>query len=151
MVRIGPSLFGILLVVVSAAALPGHGSLSGSDIAVVAFVALAGIVSWAVTRWRVDGDTLRVETGLIRRQSLQVPLSRAQAVDLVEPFLARVLGLAEVRVRTGGASRGDARLCYLRYDEATVCEPRCSQLPTGCTRPCRRHRSSAWRSSRTAG
>jgi len=118
-VRIGPSLFGIILVVVSAAALPGHGSLSGSDIAVVAFVALAGVVSWAVTRWRVDGDTLRVETGLIRRQSLQVPLSRAQAVDLVEPFLARILGLAEVRVRTGGASRGDARLCYLPYDEAT--------------------------------
>ena len=105
---------------VSAAALPGRGSLSLSDLAVVAFVAVTGVVSWAVTRWRVDGDTLRVESGLIRRQSLQVPLSRAQAVDLVEPFLARVLGLAEVRVRTGGASRGDARLCYLRYSDATV-------------------------------
>ena len=89
------------------------------DLVIVGVVALAGVVSWAVTRWRVDGDTLRVESGLIRRQSLQVPLSRAQAVDVVEPLLARVLGLAEVRVRTGGASHGDARLCYLRLDEAS--------------------------------
>jgi putative membrane protein len=88
------------------------------DLVIVALVALGGVVSWAVTRWRVDGDTLRVETGLLRRQSLQVPLSSAQAVDLIEPFLARVLGLAEVRVRTGGASHGDARLCYLRDEDA---------------------------------
>ena len=117
-VRIGPSLFGILLVLGTAAAFPGRSTRSVSDLAIVGIVALGGVVSWAVTRWRVDGDTLRVETGLIRRQSLQVPLSRTQAVDLVEPLLARVLGLAEVRVRTGGASRGDARLCYLRYGDA---------------------------------
>ena len=118
-VRIGPSLLGILVVLGSAAALPGRTSSSASDLVIVAIVALGSVVYWAVTRWRVDGDTLRVETGLIRRQSLQVPLSSAQAIDLVEPFLARVLGLAEVRVRTGGASRGDARLCYLRYSDAT--------------------------------
>ena len=118
-VRVGPSIFGIF-VLLSSAALPGHGSLSVWDLVAVAAVGLMGLVSWVVTRWRVDGDTLRVESGLIKRQSLQVPLSWAQAVDLVEPFLARVLGLAEVRVRTGGASRGDARLCYLRQDEATV-------------------------------
>jgi putative membrane protein len=116
----GRSLLGILVILASAAALPGQAGLSASDLVIVLFVALGGVVYWAVTRWRVDGDTLRVETGLVRRQSLQVPLSRAQAVDLVEPFLARVVGLAEVRVRTGGASRGDARLCYLRYNEATL-------------------------------
>ncbi len=119
-VRIGPSLLGILVILASAAALPGQAGLSASDLVIVLLVALGGVVYWAVTRWRVDGDTLRVETGLVRRQSLQVPLSRAQAVDLVEPFVARILGLAEVRVRTGGASRGDARLCYLRYKDATL-------------------------------
>jgi len=120
LVRIGPSLFGLLVLLGSAAALPGRASFSVTDLVVLAVVVLGGVVSWAVTRWCLDGDTLRVESGLIRRQSLQVPLSRAQAVDLVEPFVARVLGLAEVRVRTGGASRGDARLCYLAYNQATV-------------------------------
>ena len=117
-VRMGPSLSGLVLVLAAAAALPGQTGISTSDLVVLGVIALTGVVSWAVTRWRVDGDTLRVESGLIRRQSLQVPLSRAQAVDLVEPLLARVLGLAEVRVRTGGASRGDARLCYLRRSDA---------------------------------
>jgi putative membrane protein len=117
-VRSGPSLFGIVLVVGTAAAIPGRKGNSIYDLVFVGIAALGGVVSWAVTRWRVDGDTLRVETGLIRRQSLQVPLSRTQAVDLVEPLLARILGLAEVRVRTGGVSRGDARLCYLRSSDA---------------------------------
>jgi putative membrane protein len=119
LVRIGPSLFGLLLLLASATAVPGGSGFSATDLLVLGVVALGGVVSWAVTRWRVDGDTLRVESGLIKRQSLQVPLSRAQAVDLVEPFLARTLGLAEVRVRTGGSSRGDARLCYLKYETAT--------------------------------
>jgi putative membrane protein len=39
---------------------------------------VAGIVSWLVTRWRVEGTDLRIETGLIRRQSIRVPLSRIQ-------------------------------------------------------------------------
>lgn len=117
-VRAGPSLFGVVVVLVSTAALPGRRGDPVIDLLIVGVVALGGVVSWAVTRWRVDGDTLRVESGLIRRQSLQVPLSRAQAVDVVEPLLARILGLAEVRVRTGGASHGDARLCYLRLSEA---------------------------------
>ena len=117
-VRAGPSLFGILLVLGTAAAFRGRQGDPVFNIVIVAIAVLGGVVTWAVTRWRVDGDTLRVETGLIRRQSLQVPLSRAQAVDVVEPLLGRALGLAEVRVRTGGASHGDARLCYLRANEA---------------------------------
>ena len=46
---------------------------------------VAGIVSWLVTRWRVHGNDLRIETGLIRRQSIRVPLSRIQAVDVISP------------------------------------------------------------------
>ena len=117
-VRAGPSLFGILLVLGTAAAFRGRQGDPVFNYVIVGIALLGGVVTWAVTRWRVDGDTLRVETGLIRRQSLQVPLSRAQAVDVVEPLLGRALGLAEVRVRTGGASHGDARLCYLRASEA---------------------------------
>src|SRR5262249_48489882 len=66
-----------------------------------------------VTRWKVDGATLRIETGLLRRDSRQLPIARIQAVDLVRPFLARMLGLAELRVRLAGAGDADARLAYL--------------------------------------
>jgi putative membrane protein len=79
---------------------------------------VAGIVSWLVTRWRVEGTDLRIETGLVRRQSIRVPLSRIQAVDVISPVLARVLGLAEVRVVVAGRGTGRTRLAYLGAAEA---------------------------------
>jgi len=48
---------------------------------------------------------LRIETGLLRRDARQLPLARIQAVDVVRPFLARLVGLAELRVRLAGSSR----------------------------------------------
>lgn len=71
-----------------------------------------GFVRWLVTRWRLDGPVLRIETGLLRRDARQLPLARIQGVDVVRPFLARILGLAELRVRLAG-TRAHGRLAYL--------------------------------------
>ena len=38
--------------------------------------AVYGYVHWMVTRWRFEGDTLRIETGLIRKDSRRLPLAR---------------------------------------------------------------------------
>ena len=80
---------------------------------------ISGVVSWLVTRWRVVGDELQIETGLIRRQSLRFPLRRVQAVDVVAPLTARLLGLAEVRIVSAGTGAQHGRLAYLRNDDAT--------------------------------
>jgi putative membrane protein len=96
----------------------------------VALIAVAGVVSWLVTRWRVEGNDLRVESGLLRRESQRIPLSRVQAIDIVRPGIARALGLAEVRVRTAGA--GDSgRLAYLRVEEAERVRARLLALAHG--------------------
>lgn len=79
---------------------------------------LTGFVSWLVTRWRVHGGDLQIETGLVRRQSMRVPLARIQAVDVISPVVARVLGLAEVRVVVAGRGTGRTRLAYLSSGEA---------------------------------
>jgi putative membrane protein len=79
---------------------------------------VAGVVSWLVTRWRVHGGDLQIETGLIRRQSIRVPLSRIQAIDVISPVLARVLGLAEVRVVVAGRGTGRTKLAYLSAGDA---------------------------------
>lgn len=110
-----------LLVVFTATSTGYAGTRSGSgvsgyrgyDLAVVVLVAGAALIHWLVTRWKLDGVTLRIETGLVRRDSRQLPLARIQAVDLVRPFLARVLGLAELRIRLAGSSSADGRLAYL--------------------------------------
>ena len=80
--------------------------------------ALYGYVHWMVTRWRFEGDTLRIETGLIRKDSRRLPLARIQAVDIVRPLLARLLGVSELRVRLAGSGSTDGRLAYLAEAEA---------------------------------
>jgi putative membrane protein len=85
---------------------------------VAAALVVTGFVRWLVTRWKLDGATLRIETGLLRRDSRQLPLTRIQAVDVVRPFLARLLGLAALRIRLAGAGHSGDRLAYLTIGEA---------------------------------
>ena len=89
-----------------------------TDLVVIAVVLVAGVISWAVTRWRVDGGVLLIDTGLIRRQSRRFPLSQVQAIDVVQTGLARVFGLAEIRLRMAGADSSGGRLVALRLPEA---------------------------------
>jgi len=110
------------LLVVLTASVPGRSGAGSQvrpyDLALVAVVALLSAVKWLVTRWKLDGVTLRIETGLLRRDSRQLPVTRIQAVDVVRPLLARVLGLAELQVRLAGSRSTDARLAYLSDDGA---------------------------------
>jgi putative membrane protein len=100
-------------------------------LAVVGLITVAGIVSWLVTRWRVEGGDLRIESGLLKRESQRIPLARVQAVDVVRPGIARVLGLAELRLRSAGSAGDAGRLAYLRADEAERVRARLLALAHG--------------------
>jgi putative membrane protein len=80
--------------------------------------AVAGVVYWRVTKWRVHGGELQIDTGLFRRQQLRIPLTRIQGIDLVRPLLARMIGVSELRLVLAGHDTGSARLSYLGEDRA---------------------------------
>jgi len=110
---------GVLAVAVAVAITRSATSGSGwLELAFLLAAIAAAVISWLVTRWRLDGVTLRIESGLVRRDSRQLPIARIQAVDIVRPFLARALGLAELRVRLAGSSHADGRLAYLTEQAA---------------------------------
>ena len=110
----------------------GRGSKDSTpELVIVGSIVALGFVSWLVTRWRIDGDDLRIESGVLRRQSLRFPLSQVQAIDIVRPGLARIFGLAELRLRTGGSSGDTARLAYLAAHEAEPLRDRLLTLATG--------------------
>ena len=96
-------------------------------------IIIAGVVSWLVSRWRVEGGELQLELGLVRRQSIRVPLSRVQAVDVVRPLTARLLGLSELRLVMAGSGTGQSRLAYLPEERAL--EIRAQLLATGAGVP----------------
>ncbi|MBA3844865.1 MAG: PH domain-containing protein, partial [Actinobacteria bacterium] len=90
---------------------------SAGHLGVLGVLVLLGLVSWLVTRWRIEGDALQIETGLVRRRSLRYPLVQIQAIDTVRPGIARLFGLAELRLRMAGTG-GAARLAYLPAGQA---------------------------------
>jgi len=108
----------VLLLAIGRSSGGNHATSEILDLGLVALSMLLGVVSWLVTRWRLDATTLIIETGLLRRRSRRLPLARLQAVDVVEPIVAKVLGLAELRIRLAGSSRVDGRLAYLHESTA---------------------------------
>ena len=99
----------------------GRGEPDGETDYLIVFAAVTvvyGYIHWMVTRWRFEGDTLRIETGLIRKDSKRLPLARIQAVDIVRPLLGRMLGVSELRIRLAGSGATDGKLAYLGAAEA---------------------------------
>jgi putative membrane protein len=86
--------------------------------AIAVLVVVGGFVSWLVTRYRVEQGELRVDSGLLRRQSKRLRLDRLQSVDVLRPLVARVFGLAELRLTAGGSEHTSVRLRYLPSDLA---------------------------------
>jgi putative membrane protein len=124
-VRGGRATFAIFILLIPIAL--GFDRLSNAtpQLVVTAILVLGGLVSWLVTRWRIEDDDLRIETGLLRRQSLRFPLAQVQAIDVVRPGLARLFRVAELRLRMAGATGATARLAYVAEHEV---EPLRDQL-----------------------
>jgi putative membrane protein len=93
-------------------------------VAVVILVLLWSGLSWLVTGYHVVGRELRVYEGLLSRRTRAIPLERLQSVELVRPLLARVFGLAELRLEVVGAAKTEAPLAFLAVDEATALRER---------------------------
>lgn len=97
---------------------PGERGLPWPEMLGAVGIVGLGVVSWLVTRWRISAGELQIETGLIRRQSIRVPLTRIQAVDVMRPLLGRFLGLTELRIVLAGSGHNHSRLAYLGEDRA---------------------------------
>ena len=125
-VSAGPRLAALVVVLLGFAV--AQQRTAGSDLitdGVVIVIALAGgFIRWLVTRWQVADGVLRVDTGLVRRDSRRFPLSQVQAIDVVQTGIARILGLAELRLRVAGgdASRGGRLACLRRADAEVLRE-----------------------------
>ncbi len=79
--------------------------------------ALYGFLSWWFTHFAVTGTELRIRTGLLFRRTAHIRLDRLQAVDVTQPLLARVAGVAKLRLDVIGTDKKD-ELAYLGEGEA---------------------------------
>lgn len=73
-----------------------------------------------LTFWFDDDGDLRVDSGVLSLQQRRLQLSRLQSVDVLQPLLARLAGLAEVRVEVAGAGDSKVTLQFLTLAEANA-------------------------------
>lgn len=79
--------------------------------------ALYGFLSWWFTHFAVTDTELRIRTGLLFRRTAHIRLDRLQAVDVTQPLLARVAGVAKLKLDVVGTDEKD-ELAYLGEGEA---------------------------------
>jgi putative membrane protein len=84
-------------------------------------MAVTGLISWLHWRgftYEVLPDQLVISRGILNRTRRSIPAERIQDVSIKRSPVARVLGLAEVRIETGGGEADEGRLDSVSLDEA---------------------------------
>jgi putative membrane protein len=64
------------------------------------------VLEWWRRTWTLDGEVLRIEEGVLGRKLRVVPVDRIQQVDIRRRLVHRLLGVASLRVETGGGTGG---------------------------------------------
>ncbi|WP_372481716.1 PH domain-containing protein [Streptomyces coriariae] len=80
---------------------------------------LYGFLTWWFTHFSVTDSELRIRTGLLFRRAAHIRLERIQAIDVSQPLLARIAGVAKLRLDVVGAEKKD-ELAFLGEEEARV-------------------------------
>ncbi|ATY31342.1 PH domain-containing protein [Sphingomonas psychrotolerans] len=91
-----------------------------------ALLALAGLAVLALITWlgwwfltyRLADDEFVIESGMLHRSRRSIPLERVQDVSIEQKPLARLFGLALVRIETGGGDKDEAALDSVTLGEA---------------------------------
>ncbi|WP_406124822.1 PH domain-containing protein [Streptomyces canus] len=84
---------------------------------IVPAAALYGFLTWWFTHFAVTESELRIRTGLLFRRTAHIRLERIQAIDVTQPLLARVAGVAKLRLDVVGTDKKD-ELAFLGEREA---------------------------------
>ncbi|MEW2421212.1 PH domain-containing protein [Streptomyces nigra] len=79
--------------------------------------ALYGFLTWWYTHFAVTDSELRIRTGLVFRRTAHIRLERIQAIDVTQPLLARVAGVAKLKLDVVGTDKKD-ELAFLGAEEA---------------------------------
>ena len=91
-------------------ALIGAGVLLAAALIAIVFSTL----SWWFTTYAVDEGGVSLHTGMISRSREYAPRARIESVSVERPLLARLLGLAKVRVEVAGGGESYLDIEYVK-------------------------------------
>lgn len=89
--------------------------------AILMLVLIAGVqfLAWQrLTFWFDSDGDFRMDSGILTRRERRLQLSRLQGVDVAQPLLARVVGLASLNIEVAGSGDSRVTVSYLTLSEA---------------------------------
>ena len=86
--------------------------------AAVVIFGVAFFLQWRFTRYQVTDEFVHINSGVIFRQQRRARIDRVQAIDVVQPLLARAFGLAELKFEVADGGKSALRLSFLKLGEA---------------------------------
>lgn len=100
----------------------------GGNAVVIVSAAAVALAVFEILRYlrftyRIEGNTLIVEGGLLNRFRRSLPFARIQSVDVVQKLRHRTFGVVELRIETAGGSSTEAPLVALNPEEAESLRP----------------------------
>lgn len=92
------------------------GLLIVAGLSVVAIV--IGWLRWQAFTYRIGDDEVVIADGIVNKSRRSIPFERIQDVSIERKPLARIFGLAIVRIETGGGEKDEATLDSVSIAEA---------------------------------
>ena len=86
--------------------------------AAVVIFGVSFFLSWRFTRYQVTDANVHINSGVVFRQQRQARIDRVQAIDVVQPLVARAFGLAELKFEVADGGKSAMKLSFLKLDEA---------------------------------
>lgn len=93
-----------------------------------------GYLQWRFAYYRLGDEAVYQRIGVIWRQQRQARLDRLQAVDVVQPLLARIFGFAALKIEVAGGENSGVALEYLRLADAEAMRNELLVLAAGAKR-----------------
>jgi putative membrane protein len=98
----------------------GIGFAAAAVLVAVVGLGATALSWWFTTYWFDEAGDLRIASGMLWRNERRVQLSRLQSVEVVQPLVARLIGLAEVRPEMAGGEGSSRPLRFLTVGDARV-------------------------------
>ena len=125
---------GIVAVLFLAFALPNRYLTFGFLIVLGAVLFGYQGLRWSRLTYRIEGDVLRLEEGILARKRREVPLRRIQQVDLQRKLRHRMFGVCIVSIDTAGGT-GGAEVVLDAITDADALQLRRVLLASGTAQP----------------
>ncbi|MDE0573676.1 PH domain-containing protein [Demequina sp. B12] len=100
----------------------------------IGIVIAMGYAQWRVNEYRLSDTAVEERKGILMKQHRQARLDRLQAVDVVQPLLARIFGFASLKIEVAGGAESGIELQFMRLGDAEAMRNELLALAAGVKR-----------------